>query len=313
MRISLAIVVLLATIPMEAQRRRAVGPRPVERELHILFIGNSLTAGNDLPAIVCRLAEAGGHRASCESVVGGGYALEDHFADGRALQRLGQERWSIVVLQQGPSALESSRVNLREWTAKFASLITAAGARPALFAVWPAKARSSDFPRVSQSYRIAATDVGGLFFPAGDAWLAAWRRDASLPLYGGDDFHPSAAGSYLAALVIYRVLWGELPPLFADRTFVAVAAGSDPGLDDLRLAILTAAAEEAVASVGSVILLNNRPDPAVAPGRSGESRRRSPPLPEMTESVSPPPGAGQQINASTSCHPLRNSGCWFLR
>jgi len=248
MRIALAIAMILATVPASAQRRRAVGSPPAERELRILFIGNSLTAGNDLPAIVCRLAAAGKHRAACESVTGGGYALEDHFADGRAAQRLAQERWSIVVLQQGPSALESSRVNLRQWTARFAAPIAAAGARPALFAVWPAKERSSDFPRVSESYRIAATDIGGLFFPAGDAWLAAWRRDPGLPLYADDDFHPSAAGSYLAALVIYRVVWGELPAFFADAGFAATAIGTDPRLDASRLAILASAADEAVAS-----------------------------------------------------------------
>ena len=99
-------------------------------------------------------------------MTGSGYALEDHFADGRALERLGRERWSLVVLQQGPSALESSRVNLREWSARFAPLIAAAGARPALYAVWPEKARFFDFPRVSESYRLAAADVHGLFFPA---------------------------------------------------------------------------------------------------------------------------------------------------
>lgn len=171
----------------------------------------------------------------CDSVTAGGYALEDHFRDGIAAQRLRDEQWTIVVLQQGPSALEESRVNLREWTAKFAELIRAAGGQSALYAVWPEKARSFDFPRVSQSYRLAAADVGGLFFPAGDAWLAAWRRDPTFALYSGDDFHPSTTGSYLAALVIYHVIWGDFPPR---------SAGAEFGLDDTRLTMLEAAANE---------------------------------------------------------------------
>ena len=245
-RLLLAVLLLLAALPAAAQKRRAVIPG-LQRAERILFIGNSLTYVNELPDIVCRLA-AGRHKATCESVTGSGYALEDHWADRRAVERLERERWSLVVLQQGPSALEESRVNLREWTAKFAPLIKAAGARPALYAVWPTKARSFDFPRVSDSYHLAANDVHGLFFPAGDAWLAAWRRDPSLPLYGDDSFHPSVAGSYLAALVIYRVLWGELPSVFADRGFATSAAGADPGLDDARLALLLAAADEAVSN-----------------------------------------------------------------
>lgn len=287
MRVSLAVMMILAALPAAAQRRRAVGPGVVEREQRILFIGNSLTEFNGLPAMLCRLAAAGGHHAVCDAVTAGGYALEDHFADGRARQRLAEERWSIVVLQQGPSALDSSRINLREWTAQFAPLISAAGARPALYAVWPEKARSFDFPRVSDSYRLAASDVGGLFFPAGDAWQAAWRRDPRLPLYASDDFHPSAAGSYLAALVIYRVIWGELPPLFADRRFAAGVAGRDLGLDDSRMTYLTASAEEVAAGGLNSGLMSFSNDPAmtqperVSPlftrrrfsgGRSGSSR-----------------------------------------
>jgi lysophospholipase L1-like esterase len=251
-RFAFAIAVLLASIPVAAQKRRSVAPQPVGAEQRILFIGNSLTEGNDLPSIVCRLAAAGRHNAKCESVTGGGFALEDHFADGRALRKLEDERWSIVVLQQGPSALDESRVNLREWTAKFNTLITASGARAALFAVWPEKARSRDFPRVSDSYHLAANDVGGLFFPAGDAWLAAWRRDPTLPLYGGDNFHPSPAGSYLAALTIYRVIFGDLPPVFADRGFAAAAAGTDLGLDEAHLAMLIASAEEASVETATI-------------------------------------------------------------
>jgi hypothetical protein len=244
MRFSLILALILASVPAIAQRRRSAEP-PVEREQRILFIGNSLTGENDLPAIVCRLAAAGARKAVCQSVIGSGYALEDHVTDGRALQRLQKEKWSIVVLQQGPSALESSRINLREWTAKFTTLIRAAGGRPALYAVWPSNDRAFDFPRVSDSYRIAASDVDGLFFPAGDAWLAAWRRDPTLPLYASDDFHPAPAGSYLAALVIYRVIWGQLPPIFSNRAFAASASGTDLGLTDVRLTMLTAAAEEA--------------------------------------------------------------------
>jgi hypothetical protein len=250
MRLSIIVVVILAALPVIAQRRQSADP-PAEREQRILFIGNSLTGVNDLPAIVCRLAAAGGRRAVCQAVIGDGYALEDHIADGRAPQRLEKERWSIVVLQQGPSALESSRVNLRQWAAKFATLIRDGGGRPALYAVWPANDRTFDFPRVSESYRLAASDVDGLFFPAGDAWLAAWRRDPTLPLYAADDFHPTPAGSYLAALVIYRVIWGPLPPVFSNRAFIASAAGADLGLNDTRLATLTAAAEEAVSGAQS--------------------------------------------------------------
>jgi hypothetical protein len=246
---TLALALLLAALPAAAQRRRAVGPVPAQQR--ILFVGNSLTEANDLPDVVCRLARAGGRDAVCESVVGSGYALEDHAADGRAAQRLQRERWSIVVLQQGPSSLPKSRVSLRQWTATFAAMVRAAGGVPALYAVWPEKARSGVFADVSESYRLAAADVGGLFVPAGDAWLAAWRRNAKSALYAGDDFHPSSAGTYLAALVFYRALFGALPSRVADPAFANSAAGTDLHLDERDLAVLRDAADEAVAAAAA--------------------------------------------------------------
>jgi len=115
------------------------------------------------------------------------------------------------MLQQGPSSLPESRVNLRDWTRRFAERIRAVGAEPALFTVWPPGDRRAFFGDVIESYRLATQDVRGVLLPVGQAWLDAWARDAGLPLYGPDDFHPSVEGTYLAALVIYARLSGHSP------------------------------------------------------------------------------------------------------
>ncbi|MCL4866076.1 MAG: hypothetical protein KJZ47_09305, partial [Gemmatimonadales bacterium] len=49
--------------------------------------------------------------------------------------------------------------------------------------------------------------------PAGEAWQAAWRIDATLPLYDVDGFHPSAQGTYLAALVMLQRFYPTLSPV----------------------------------------------------------------------------------------------------
>jgi hypothetical protein len=101
---------------------------------------------------------------------------------------------------------------LIDYTRRFDAEIKKAGARTALFMVWPSRARRGDFPGVSQSYAAAAKDVNGLLLPAGDAWRAAWAADSGLPLYGPDGFHPSAMGTYLSALVIYEQIFASAPP-----------------------------------------------------------------------------------------------------
>jgi len=78
--------------------------------------------------------------------------------------------------------------------------------------VWPEKSRlASDFARCSETYRTAAEMVDGLLFPGGEAWMEAWKLDASLPLFSFDDLHPSKTGSYLVALGIYEQVYKKSP------------------------------------------------------------------------------------------------------
>jgi hypothetical protein len=168
----------------------------------VLFLGNSLTQVNDLPLMVTALAASVGIQVQSTDASQGGFSLEDHWNDTRAPRAIDQGGWHFVVMQHGPSALLSSRENLRFWAGKFNERIRAVGGRPAMYMVWPEAARMAEFDNVRQSYLSAAQDINGLFLPAGDAWRAAWRRVPGLSLYGADNFHPSMLGTYTAALVI---------------------------------------------------------------------------------------------------------------
>ena len=211
-----------------------VQPAPPTR---ILFIGNSLTYSNDLPGMVCALARAASRNAVCESVAKPDYSLEDHWNE-RDARRAIARGWDVVVLQQGPSALSESRVLLVDYTKRFDAEIRKAGARTALYMVWPSRQRRGDFAGVSQSYRAAAKAVGGLLLPAGDAWRSAWSIDDRLALYSPDGLHPTAAGTLLAALVTYQQIFNAPAPR-------APIAGV-PAADD---AVLRRAATDALAQV----------------------------------------------------------------
>ena len=94
---------------------------------------------------------------------------------------------------------------------RFAREIAAAGGHPGLYSVWPQESRPEDFTRAIDSYRLAAEDVHGWMLPVASAWLATWRRDATVKLYSPDGLHPSVEGSYLAGLVIYSRIMGRSP------------------------------------------------------------------------------------------------------
>lgn len=212
MRSAVLAVVLGLTLAGYAAAQSGVGGQAPREPLRVLFVGNSLTATNDLPAIVAALGRAS-KRVPIEyaTVAPGGVNLEDHWNFTGARDALLARPWDVVVLQQGPSSLPESQADLRRWAVRWADLAREHGIRTALLTVWPEEARSYAFPAVVQSYRAAAAAAKGTLLPAGAAWLAAWRRAPRLALYGPDDFHPSVLGSTLAALVVYARLTGAPP------------------------------------------------------------------------------------------------------
>ena len=182
------------------------------RPLRILFIGNSLTQWNDLPSVVARLAMADGQPQPLTRMVAvGGFSLEDHWNKGDAQRAIGDGPWDFVVLQQGPSALLESRRLLVAYAQRFAGAITKAGAHPAMYMVWPSLERRGDFNGVSQSYRAAAKATNAVLLPAGEAWSRVLQRQDAPRLYSEDGLHPTTAGTYLAALVIYQGLYNRSP------------------------------------------------------------------------------------------------------
>jgi hypothetical protein len=190
-----------------------LAPSQPTAPIRVLFIGNSLTYVNDLPAMVAALGRFAGTPIEYDTVAVPEFSLEDHWNLGPARAAIRRGGWTWVVLQQGPSALPASRVLLVEYAKRFDQEIQRAGARTAMYMVWPSRARRGDFPGVSRSYAAAAAELRATLLPVGDAWQEAWAIDAGVPLYGRDGLHPSPLGSWLASLVIYRQLTGrEAPP-----------------------------------------------------------------------------------------------------
>ena len=212
-------VALLAFLPAcSLEPSDGQGPGDVDvspdltADVRILFIGNSLTYVNDLPSVVKALADGAGLPSTQVAMVAyPDYGLEQHWSGGGSRAAIEKDGWTHVIMQQGPSALETSRVNLLQWSVTFADIIKAHGAIPGMYMVWPSTERFFDFDRVSESYRLAAEAIDGPLYPAGDAWRAAWARDPSLALYGADGFHPSSLGTYTAALTIVAVVYNRSP------------------------------------------------------------------------------------------------------
>ena len=220
-------------------------PLPSREGRPVLFIGNSLTYWNSLPLVVEALVDSGGGPAiAVTSVTEGDVDLRDHWGFARTQEALASRRWAVVVLQQGPSSRTDSRALLLDFVRRFDERIRLGGGTTALYQVWPAVANSADFDRALESYRLAAAEVNGVLFPAGEAWRAAWRRDPALALYD-DGLHPSLLGTYLAALTMYAQLTGRSPVGLPAR--LRLRDGTTFAVPAVTAGVLQAAAAEAVA------------------------------------------------------------------
>ena len=233
--LSRAVVVAMV---VSTSARSAVVQDPRSSVQRVLFIGNSLTSRNDLPLLVEAMSAESSTPLRCEAMTRDDFSIEDHWNAG-ASKRIREGDWKYVVLQQGPSSLDASRANLREWTKKIADEIRAVNAMPALYMVWPDRSRLAFMPRVAESYRLASVDVSGVLLPVGEVWLRAWERDATLDLYGPDQFHPSKVGTYAAAATIVARLIGTAPESLKAR--YRLRNGDDYAIDPAKAATIRAA------------------------------------------------------------------------
>lgn len=213
--------------------------------LRVMYLGNSLTYYNDLPALVKAMAAAGGVQMEYYSSALPNVNLEDQWNNPQVELLMEKVKWDFVVMQQGPSSQPASQVDLKKWAVTWADEIRKRQAKPALYMVWPFQGQKNGFKLVAQSYRNAALASKSLLFPAGEAWEEALRADASLALYDPDQLHPTPAGSYLAALVVTHGLTGVEPKkvpaklrLATRRTFT---------LPEAQAAKLRQAAEKVIA------------------------------------------------------------------
>jgi len=176
----------------------------------ILFIGNSLTYVNDLPAMVARVAEAASDSIEVAMVAGSNLAVIDHVNGASdAVAEIGRGGWSFVVLQQGPTPAGVCRDTLVIAAMRIAPLVRRVQARTALFLPWARRQHPQSLEAAGQSAGLAARSVGGAVVPIGIAWREALRADPAAPLYGPDGYHPAPAGTLLAALTLYDRLFGR--------------------------------------------------------------------------------------------------------
>lgn len=205
---------VLAQIAEEKEARDCV--------IHVLYLGNSYTYYNNLPEMVSQLAKAG-HQCQVDARMEapGGKRLKDHWENAAMRETLNSQKWDYVVLQEqstlgidyfldGQPRVTSDEV-FSPYAEKWAAEIVQHGGRPVLLLPWARKATPDDQAALNYAFMHAGKESGGVVAPVGLAWQRVRQEKPALELYQKDGSHPSPAGSYLAACVIYATLFHRSP------------------------------------------------------------------------------------------------------
>jgi hypothetical protein len=237
--LEVAIVLLTFATSAPAQTKQAPGSGGCVT--HVLFLGNSYTYFNNLPAIFSELASAG-HQCKVDArmVAPGGVRLKDLWEKTEAREVLSSQKWDYVVLQdqstlginyflEGQPRVTSDAVFL-PYAEKWVAEIVQHGARPVFYLTWARKTTPDDQAALNYAYIHAAKETGGIVAPVGIAWQEIRQHSPAIDLYYKDGSHPSRAGSYLAACVIYAAVFDQEPTDLPPRV-----SGAPVNLDTEKL------------------------------------------------------------------------------
>lgn len=208
----------------------------------LLMVGNSYTSSNNLPSMVRSMLSEVHENVVVERYAPGGRTLDDHVSATQS--NTGLRRWLVtdplpwtwVILQEQSQtgglyefvnfdfSLEAART--------LNALVSTVGAETVFFQTWGRRDGDGtmpfifpDFLTMNEKLRIgyktyvqetSTFDRPTRLAPVGDAFEYLFRNpNATLvefrSLYTSDGSHPSVAGTYLSACVIFAILTGKDP------------------------------------------------------------------------------------------------------
>jgi hypothetical protein len=197
----------------------------------VLFLGNSYTAGNNLPQMLADVASSLGDSLIFDSNTPGGHTMLGHSANATSQAKIAQGGWDYVVIQ------EQSQLPSFPWSQfSTASLPYADSlcrkireadscAIPLFFMTWGRKngdqMNCATWPPVCtyagmqhllrERYVLMADTNNAKVAPVGAVWRDVRNDSLGIELYAADGSHPSMEGSYLAACTFYASIFHKSP------------------------------------------------------------------------------------------------------
>lgn len=214
-----------------------------DEPLRVVFVGNSHTYSNDLPALFRALVHSQNPRREVVAeafVMPGGY-LNERWREGVVQQYLKSNPVDVLVLQEAGGWLRcADHASLRTTFActdslrthkRYAQFAAGLGIRTVIFGTWGNDAREQ--ASISRVLRRLSKAVNAVPADTGEAITQLRRLDPQRPMFIDSMLHPTPEVSMLAAIMIYAAIEGWLPEAGAvaiEQPLIALNARPDARL-----------------------------------------------------------------------------------
>jgi hypothetical protein len=236
-----AVVATSAGCGAEKPVRSGAGCSPARSDVScsVLFLGNSYTAANNLPGVFSELAASSGLTVVAHARAPGGTTLADHVAASDTAAMFASDTLNVVVMQeqsQIPASPDLVATNMLPAATELTGRARRVGAEPLLLETW---ARREGWPEIGiTTYADMQTAINGSYAgvgktlragvaPVGEAWARSLANPALPDLWQADGSHPTVAGTYLAACVLFATIFDRSPQGLAYHEGISSEAAAE--------------------------------------------------------------------------------------
>ncbi|MBQ8325333.1 MAG: discoidin domain-containing protein [Clostridia bacterium] len=188
---------------------------PVKSSYQFLFIGNSATYVNDIPATLASLCARKGITITQKQIVPGGRTLEEHAADPAVLAEIAKG-YDAVFIQENGNSMTSSSAAEKSLTAikKLGDAVHASGAVFCFYVRPPygkdlAGYRNFDQCKLFDEHFTPAAEAQDAHCVYVNRAFAYAIKHLNYNLWGDDNAHTNTHGAYLAVCTFYATLFGK--------------------------------------------------------------------------------------------------------
>lgn len=173
--------------------------------MKVLFIGNSHTYFNDMPALFKAFCLQRGVEAQVTMLTKGGMGLDYHLKQEQTLFNIRYGDYDYVVLQHTAHPMGDLTI-MHEAAYALVKVIREAGSTPVFYQTWAKKGDEAFQPTMSGIYNDLGRELDVPVAPVGDEWQKYRLAHPEAELYWKDGEHASPDGSALAARVILETI-----------------------------------------------------------------------------------------------------------